>query len=71
MVIWCFLGVFLKNGLQETVFLRSDRGATHGNRGLRKAAFATRENMQKCELYLPGALEIAASALPMPFAALN
>jgi len=71
MAIWCFSGGFLKNGLQWMVFVWSCRGAMHGKHGLVKAAFELRENMQECELYLPEKVEITASALSMPFAALN
>jgi hypothetical protein len=53
------------------VFLRFCRGEMRGKRGLRKAAFGPRENMQECELYLLEAMEITASASPMLFAALN
>jgi hypothetical protein len=62
---------FLKNGLQQVTLLWSDRGAMRGNRGLPKAAFGPRENLQECELYLQPSVEIAAHALPMPFAELN
>jgi hypothetical protein len=53
------------------VFLWSDRGARRGNRGSMTDAFGLRENMQEFELYLRPGVEMAAQALPRPFAALN
>jgi hypothetical protein len=66
-----FFRGFLKKGLQEMAFLWSDRGARRGNRGLMTAAFRRRENMQEFELYLRPDVEMAAQALPRPFAELN
>jgi hypothetical protein len=61
----------LKNGLQQMVFLWSDRGAMRGKCGSVTTDFGPRGNMQEFELYLRPGMEIGAHALAMPFAALN
>ena len=43
-----------------------DCGEMRGNDGLLNDAFGPTANMQKFELYLPLAVEIAINALPMP-----
>jgi hypothetical protein len=62
---------FLKNRLQQMVFLWSDRGAMRGNRGSVTVDLGPRGNLQKFELYLRPGAEIGPYSLPMPHAALN